>query len=64
VAGLVTNVYNRLYANFGTFNINQLNPAGPSLERFLTPGQARSFRLTVRRSFGGRGAAERGPDID
>jgi outer membrane receptor protein involved in Fe transport len=64
VAGLVTNVFNRLYANFGTFNINQLNPAGPTLERFLTPAQARTFRLVVRRGFGARAGGERGHDLD
>jgi len=64
VSGLLTNVFNKLYANFGTFNINQLNPAGPTLERFLTPGQARAFRLVIRRSFGGSGGNGRGPDLD
>jgi outer membrane receptor protein involved in Fe transport len=64
VTGLVTNLLDEHYANFGTFNINQGNPAGPTLERFLTPGQARAFRLVVRRSFGAREAQERGPDLD
>ncbi len=64
VAGLVTNLFNRHYANFGTFNLNQLNPAGPTLERFLTPGQERAFRLVVRRSFGGRTAPSGGADLD
>jgi outer membrane receptor protein involved in Fe transport len=64
VTGLVTNLLDERYANFGTFNINQGNPAGPTLERFLTPGQARAFRLVVRRSFGAREAQERGPDLD
>jgi iron complex outermembrane receptor protein len=64
VTGLVTNLLNEHYANFGTFNVNQGNPAGPTLERFLTPGQARAFRLVIRRNFGARGAEERGPDLD
>jgi outer membrane receptor for monomeric catechols len=64
VTGLVTNMLDEHYANFGTFNLNQGNPAGPTLERFLTPGQARAFRLVVRRSFGARGAEERPPDLD
>ncbi|MGH7517550.1 MAG: TonB-dependent receptor [Gemmatimonadales bacterium] len=64
VTGLVTNLLDERYTNFGTFNINQGNPAGPTLERFLTPGQARAFRLVVRRSFGAREAQERGPDLD
>lgn len=50
---VVNNVFNRRYAIFGTYNINQGNPAGPTLERFLTPGHVRQFRLIVRRSFGG-----------
>lgn len=53
VAALVTNVFNNTYAVFGTYNINQGNPNGPTLERFLTPGYRRQFRLVVRRSFGG-----------
>jgi hypothetical protein len=57
-------MFDERYANFGTFNINQGNPAGPTLERFLTPGQARAFRLVIRRDFGARGAEERGPDLD
>jgi outer membrane receptor protein involved in Fe transport len=64
VTGLVTNLLDERYANFGTFNINQGNPAGPTLERFLTPGQARAFRLVIRRSFGARSMQERGTDLD
>ncbi|HEX5386522.1 MAG TPA: TonB-dependent receptor [Gemmatimonadales bacterium] len=64
-SGLVTNLFNRHYANFGTFNVNQLNSAGPTFERFLTPGQERAVRLVVRRSFGGRSAAQGGgTDLD
>jgi len=64
VTGLVTNVFDERYANFGTFNINQGDPAGATLERFLTPGQARAFRLVIRRSFGAREREERGPAVD
>jgi outer membrane receptor protein involved in Fe transport len=64
VTGLVTNLFDERYANFGTFNVNQGNPAGPTLERFLTPGQARAFRLVIRRNFGAREAEERVPDLD
>jgi iron complex outermembrane receptor protein len=52
VVGIVTNLFNRRYANFGTFNFNEGAPGEP-LERFLTPGQKIAFRLVVRRSFGG-----------
>lgn len=51
VQAIVTNVLDTRYSTFGTFNLNQA--AGGVLERFLTPGQPRSFRLIVRRSFGG-----------
>jgi iron complex outermembrane receptor protein len=64
LTGLVTNLSDERYANFGTFNINQGNPAGPTLERFITPGQARAFRLVIRRSFGARGLEARGTDLD
>jgi outer membrane cobalamin receptor len=50
VSGIVTNVFQENYATFGTFNINQ--GGGDILERFLTPGDRRQFRLIVRRSFG------------
>jgi iron complex outermembrane receptor protein len=53
VTGMVTNIFQNRYASFGTFNINQGNPAGPTVERFLTPGQERMFRLVVRTSLGG-----------
>ncbi len=56
VSGLVNNVFNTMYASFGTFNVNQGNPAGDTLERFLTPGQKLTFRLVVRRAFGGSSA--------
>jgi len=50
VQGIVYNVAGTSYATFGTFNLNQ--SAGNALERFLTPGQPRIFRLIVRRGFG------------
>jgi len=53
VSGVVTNVFQNRYAIFGTFNVNQGNPAGPSVERFLSPGSERMFRLIVRASLGG-----------
>ncbi len=64
VTGLVNNLFDRRYPNFGTYNVNQGNPAGPTLEQFLTPGQARQFRLIVRRSFGGRTGRSGGTDLD
>ncbi|HKV74229.1 MAG TPA: TonB-dependent receptor [Gemmatimonadales bacterium] len=63
ISGLVNNLFNSLYANFGTYNVNQGNPAGDTLERFLTPGQKVTFRLVVRRSFGG-GNGGGGMDTD
>jgi iron complex outermembrane receptor protein len=53
VSGVVTNLFQNRYAIFGTFNINQGNPAGPTVERFLSPGSERMFRLIVRTSLGG-----------
>jgi outer membrane receptor protein involved in Fe transport len=53
VSGVVTNVFQNRYAIFGTFNVNQGNPAGPTVERFLGPGSERMFRLIVRTSIGG-----------
>lgn len=55
VEGVMHNVLDTSYAAFGTFNLNQ--GAGGGLERFLTPGQPRAFRLVVGRSLGSRGAA-------
>ncbi|HEX5818714.1 MAG TPA: TonB-dependent receptor [Gemmatimonadales bacterium] len=52
VVGAVTNLFQNRYATFGTFNINQGAVGGPQLERFLTPGQERQFRLIVQRAFG------------
>jgi iron complex outermembrane receptor protein len=58
VSGVVTNLFQNRYAIFGTFNINQGNPAGPTVERFLGPGSERMFRLIVRTSLGGSEAPD------
>jgi iron complex outermembrane recepter protein len=58
VSGVVTNLFQNRYATFGTFNINQGNPAGPTVERFLGPGSERMFRLIVRTSLGGSEAPD------
>jgi outer membrane cobalamin receptor len=63
VVGIVTNLFNRHYASFGTFNFNE-GEAGAPLERFLTPGQKIAFRLVVRRSFGGAHEGGAGADTD
>lgn len=51
VVARVENVFDVRYAAFGTFNLNQ--GAGGVLERFLTPGRPRAFRLVVSRELGG-----------
>lgn len=48
----VSNIFDETYAGFGTFNINQGAPGGPTLERFLTPGFVRQVRLVLTRAFG------------
>jgi iron complex outermembrane recepter protein len=48
----VRNLLDARYATFGTFNIHQA--AGDVLERFLTPAQPRTLRVTLVRSFGAR----------
>jgi hypothetical protein len=53
INGIVTNLFQNESAVFGTFNINQGNPAGATVERFLTPNQRRAFRLVVRTTLGG-----------
>ena len=53
INGIVTNVFQNESAIFGTFNINQGNPAGLTVERFLTPNARRAFRLVVRTTLGG-----------
>jgi outer membrane cobalamin receptor len=51
LAGLVTNIFDRRYATFGTWGTNR--DAGDRLERFRTPGAPRAFRFTLRHDFGG-----------
>ena len=55
INGIVTNLFQNESAIFGTFNINQGNPAGLTVERFLTPNARRAFRLVVRTTLGGPG---------
>jgi iron complex outermembrane receptor protein len=50
LSAIVTNVFDNKAAIFGTFNENRQTGA---LERFLTPMNARSFKLVLRRAFGG-----------
>jgi outer membrane receptor protein involved in Fe transport len=50
LSAIVTNVLDNKAAIFGTFNENRQTGA---LERFLTPMNARSFKLVLRRAFGG-----------
>ncbi len=50
LSAVVSNVFDAKSAIFGTFNENRQTGA---LERFLTPMNARAFKLVVRRSFGG-----------
>ena len=49
VAGILTNLFDSRRATFGTFNENRRAGA---LERFLTPLNARSLKLSVRRTLG------------
>jgi outer membrane receptor protein involved in Fe transport len=53
INGIVSNVFQNKRAIFGTFNVNQGNPDGPTVERFLTPTHRRVFRLVVRTTLGG-----------
>jgi iron complex outermembrane receptor protein len=67
INGIVTNLLQNKNAIFGAFNINQSNPEGPTVERFLTPNYRRSFRLVVRTTLGGASGSDasgRGGDID
>jgi iron complex outermembrane recepter protein len=50
VSAVVSNVFDSHHPIFGTFNENRQTG---ELERFLTPLNARSFKLIVRRAFGG-----------
>ena len=63
INGIVTNLFQNESAIFGTFNINQGNPGGPTVERFLTPNHRRAFRLVVRTALGGSGPPG-GPGVD
>ena len=64
ISGIVTNLFQNRDAIFGTFNINQGNPDGPTVERFLSPGAERQFRVIVRTSLGGPRGPEGAGDID
>jgi outer membrane receptor protein involved in Fe transport len=55
--GIVSNLLDADYAAFGTFNLNQ--GAGGVLERFLTPGSPRGFRLVLTRGFGAAARPDR-----
>jgi iron complex outermembrane receptor protein len=50
ISAVVSNVFDSHHPIFGTFNENRQTG---ELERFLTPLNARSFKLIVRRAFGG-----------
>ena len=50
ISAIVANVFDSQDPIFGTFNENRQNG---QLERFMTPMNARSFKLVVRRGFGG-----------
>jgi iron complex outermembrane recepter protein len=50
ISAVATNLLNSHRPIFGTFNENRQTG---ELERFLTPMNARSFKLVIRRSFGG-----------
>jgi iron complex outermembrane receptor protein len=49
ISGIVSNLFDRNPPIFGTFNENRNTGA---LERFLTPLNARAFKLVIRRAFG------------
>lgn len=49
---VVTNLFGNERPVFGGFNINQGNPNGPTLERFLTPPQKRQLRAIFTWAFG------------
>jgi iron complex outermembrane receptor protein len=53
LSAIVTNVFDNHDPIFGTFNENQQTG---ELERFLTPLNARSFNVVLRRSFGAQGS--------
>ncbi|HET7468235.1 MAG TPA: TonB-dependent receptor [Gemmatimonadales bacterium] len=64
ISGIVTNLLQNKNAIFGTFNINQGNPAGLTVERFLTPNARRAFRLVVRTTIGGPAPRRAGGELD
>jgi len=64
INGIVTNLFQNSSPIFGTFNINQGNPAGLTVERFLTPNARRAFRLVVRTTLGGPAPRAGGADND
>lgn len=49
---VLSNVFGNERPVFGGFNINQGNPNGPTLERFLTPPQKRQLRAIFTWAFG------------
>jgi outer membrane receptor for ferrienterochelin and colicin len=51
MAGTITNLFDRRFATFGTWGVNQ--GAGGRVERFRTPGEPRAFRLMLKRQLGG-----------
>jgi outer membrane receptor protein involved in Fe transport len=52
ITGIVTNLFNKSYAVFGTFNVDESGPLeGPV--QFLTPGPRQAFRIVLRHLFGG-----------
>jgi outer membrane receptor protein involved in Fe transport len=60
INGIVTNLFQNKRAIFGAFNVNQSNPSGATVERFLAPSYRRSFRLVVRTTLGGSRSGEKG----
>jgi len=51
VAGMITNLFDRRFATFGAWGVNQ--SAAGRVERFRTPGEPRAFRFILKRQFGG-----------
>lgn len=52
IIGVLTNVLQNRSAVFGTYNVNEGNPGGRTVERFLTPGAPRTFRVSIRTELG------------
>ena len=59
ISGVVTNVFQNRYAIFGAFNINQGNPDGPTVERFLCRVRSGCSGWSCRRRWGVRLSAAR-----